>query len=406
MASAGASKRLVLRLAVADALHDRLLFVCAALTIAAVLLPLLLLLGLKTGVVERLLAELRADPSATELRLAGNVALPPEWFAEMARRPEVGFLVPRVRSFGNALQYARADDPIRARQADLISSGPGDPLLGAMSRLVAGDRIVVSQRVAEEAGLRPGDALLLWRPPPRSGPPRPRIEFLVTVAAIAPASASSQRHVFGTPELAGRLEDSTEQDPFAAPQGEAVPAAPRVFAAFRLYARDIAGVAPLAEALEAQGLEVETQAARIGWVFRTDRNLTLLFLVLVGCAGVGVALALAATLWGNVLRKRRALSLLRLLGCPARHLALFPLVQAALVALAGSALAAAVALGGAALVNAVFAPAFGLAGLATLLPWHLAAAAGATLLIALVAGVAATRPILGIAPAEGLREGW
>ena len=158
--------------------------------------------------------------------------------------------------------------------------------------------------------------------------------------------------------------------------------------------------------LEAEGLEVETHAARIGWVFRTDRNLTLLFLVLVGCAAIGVALALAATLWGNVLRKRRALSLLRLLGCPARRLALFPIVQAGLVALAGAALAAAGALCGAALMNAVFAPAFGLPGLATVLAWHLAAATGATLGIALLAGAAAVRPILGIAPAEGLREGW
>jgi putative ABC transport system permease protein len=400
---AGASRRLVLRMAVADALHDRWLFACAALTVAAVLLPLLLLLALKTGIVERLLAELRADPAATELRLRGNVALPPEWFERMARRPEVGFLVPRVRTFGNALSYARADDPIRARQADLISSGPGDPLLGAMSRLVEGDRVLVSKRVSEEAGLRPGDALVLWRPLPRGGSPRPRIEFRVTVAAIAPDSASSQRHIFGTAALAGRLEDSSEQDPVAVPEAEATP---RVFAAFRLYARDITGVAPLAEALEAEGLEVETHAARIGWVFRTDRNLTLLFLVLVGCAAIGVALALAATLWGNVLRKRRALSLLRLLGCPARRLALFPIVQAGLVALAGAALAAAGALCGAALMNAVFAPAFGLPGLATVLAWHLAAATGATLGIALLAGAAAVRPILGIAPAEGLREGW
>lgn len=392
----------MLRLAVADALHDRLLFACAALTVASVLLPLLLLLALKTGLVERLLAELRADPGAVELRLRGNVALPPEWFAAIRARPDVGFVVPRVRTFGNAVQYARGDDPIRARAADLFSSGAGDPLLGALAVRVAGDSVVVSQRVAEEAALRPGDVLVLWRPPPR-GTPRtgPRIERRVTVAAIAPPGASSQRHIFVTPEIAGFLEDSTEQEgaaPDAAGTG-------RSFASFRLYARDIADVAGLARHLESQGLEVETNAGRIAWVFRMDRNLTALFLLLVGCAAVGVALALAATLWSNVARKRRSLSLLRLLGCPTGELVLFPLVQAALVALAGAGLAAAVAVGAAAAVNAIFAPAFGLASLALVLPWHLGAALGGALLVGLLAGATATRPILGIAPAEGLREG-
>jgi putative ABC transport system permease protein len=394
---------LVARLALADARHDRALFACAALTVAAVLLPLLVLLGLKTGVVERLLADLRGDLRAVEIRPRGNGALPPEWFAAMRTRPDVGFVAPRVRSFGASLQYARVEDPVRARSADFIPSGPGDPRLGALAALVTGDAVVVSARMAEEAGLRPGEALLLWRPAP-PGRPRagPRLERRVVVAAVAPLSASDQRHVFGTPEIGGLLEDSSEREGLASLDGAPAPA--RTYASFRLYAHDIADVPGLARALEAQGLEVDTEEARIAWAFRMDRNLTVLFLVLVGCAAIGVALALVATLWANVARKRRALSLLRLLGCPAARLAVFPLVQAALVALGGAALAAGAALGGAAAINRVFAPALDIPALATVLPWHLAAATGATLALGLLAGLAAVRPILGIAPAEGLRE--
>ena len=275
--------RMVFRLAIADALHDRVLFACAALTVAAVLLPLLLLLGLKTGVVERLVADLRADPGAVELRLRGNVALPPDWFDTMRARPDVGFVVPRVRTFGAAIQYARADNPILARSADFMASGQGDPLLGRIAASITPGQVVVSERVAEDAGLRPGDALLLWRPLPRGAAPAPRVEQRVVVAAIAPPGASSQRHIFGTADLAGTLEDVAERE--TAPDA----AGRRSFAGFRLYARDIADVGGLARVLEAQGLEVETNAARIAWVFTMDRNLTTLFLMLVGCAGIGVA---------------------------------------------------------------------------------------------------------------------
>ena len=389
--------RRVIRLALADALHDRVMFACAVLTVAAVLLPLLLLLGLKTGVVERLVADLRADPAATELRLRGNVALPPAWFEAMRARPDVGFVVPRVRTFGAAIQYARADDPIRARSADFLASGPGDPLLGSLSAAIVAGQVVVSQRVAEEAGLQPGMALILWRPAPRGATLAPRVERRVVVAAIAPPGASSQRHIFGTADLAGLLEDVAERE--GAPDA----AGQRSFAGFRLYARDIADVAGLQRHVEAQGFEVETNAGRIAWVFTMDRNLTVLFLVLVACAGLGVAGALAATLWGNVQRKRRSLSLLRLMGLPARHLAFFPLVQAALVALLGAGVAGLAALGAAAAVNGVFGEAYGIPALARILPWHLGAATGATFGLSLFAGTLAVRPVLRIAPAEGLR---
>ena len=388
---------LVLRLAVADALHDRVMFACAVLTVAAVLLPLLLLLGLKTGVVERLVADLRADPGATELRLRGNVALPPAWFEAMRARPDVGFVVPRVRTFGAAIQYARADDPIRARSADFMASGPRDPLLGALSAAIISGQVVVSQRVAEDASLRPGDELVLWRPLPRGAAPTPRVERRVVVAAIAPPGASGQRHIFGTAELAGLLEDVAERE--GAPDA----AGQRSFAGFRLYARDIADVAGLQRHVEAQGFEVETNAGRIAWVFTMDRNLTILFLMLVACAGVGVAGALAATLWGNVARKRRSLSLLRLMGLSARRLAWFPLIQAALVALVGAALAALATIGAAAAINAGFGGAYGIPALARILPWHLGAAASGALGLSLLAGAIAVRPVLRIAPAEGLR---
>jgi putative ABC transport system permease protein len=219
------------RLALADALHDRNVFACAVLTVAAVMLPLLLLLGLKTGLVERLLADLRADPAAVEVRLRGNVALGPDWFAAMRARPDVAFVAPRVRTFGSSVQVGRVEDPIRGHDADLVASGPGDPLLGPAAALVVPGRVVLSERLARDSGYAPGDELLVWSLRRRPGGGAKRIEARVTVAAIAPATAGNARLLFGVTELAGMLEDGAER--------EGDPDAPgrRRFAGFRLYAK-------------------------------------------------------------------------------------------------------------------------------------------------------------------------
>ena len=57
----------MLRLALADIWHERVLFLCSALGCAAVLAPLILLFGLRQGVVAGLRAELLEDPRAREV---------------------------------------------------------------------------------------------------------------------------------------------------------------------------------------------------------------------------------------------------------------------------------------------------------------------------------------------------
>lgn len=60
-----------LRLAVADYCHERLLSLCAVLTLAAVLTPLLILYGVKFGVVQTLTDRLRNEPRTLEISPVG-----------------------------------------------------------------------------------------------------------------------------------------------------------------------------------------------------------------------------------------------------------------------------------------------------------------------------------------------
>jgi putative ABC transport system permease protein len=127
--------------------------------------------------------------------------------------------------------------------------------------------------------------------------------------------------------------------------------------------------------------------------------------VLTACGAAGVAVTLAVSLWGNVARKRRSLSLLRLLGLPARALVVFPLVQGGLIALIGSLLAAGTALAVGAMINAAYGTAY-LEGsqLCVIAPSHILIACLGAPVLALLASLVAVRPVLRIAPSEGMRE--
>lgn len=391
---------LAARLALADMRHDAGLFASVGLTVAAVLAPLLLLLGLKTGVIDHLVGGLRADPATREIVLRGHIPLPPSWFATMRARPDVAFVAPRMRQLAMPVDIGPAANPIRGINADFVVSAPGDPLLAGQAAGIGEGAIVISQRLAQQSGLKPGDEVAVWAIR-RATTGNQRIDARARIAGIAPATATQNAAIFGPLAMAAALEAFQERDG-TRPDANS---ADHTFPSFRLYARDITDVAALERDLLAQGMEVRTEVARIGWTLSIDRNLTTLFAVLTACGAAGVAVTLAVSLWGNVARKRRALSLLRLLGLPAGALVVFPVVQGGLVAFLGSLVAAGVALAVAAVINAAYGVAY-LEGnqLCHIAPLHiLITVAGATAL-ALLASLVAVRPVLRIAPSEGMRE--
>jgi putative ABC transport system permease protein len=140
-------------------------------------------------------------------------------------------------------------------------------------------------------------------------------------------------------------------------------------------------------------------------VLALDRNLDAVLAMLGAIAGLGLLGALLAGMVAGIERKRRALAALALLGCERGWLFLFPVVQAAILAAAGTIASFALFVAAAALVNRYFGPT-GAAGLeaARLAPAQLAAAAALGLLVPVLPAFAAARMVVRIEPAEALRE--
>jgi putative ABC transport system permease protein len=179
----------------------------------------------------------------------------------------------------------------------------------------------------------------------------------------------------------------------------------RTYTGFRLYARSIEDVAGLGDAFAEIGVDVHTQVAGIELVQRMDRNLSAIYWAIAVIGLAGFSLSLGANLWANVDRKRKQLSVLRLVGFRTRDIVWFPMVQALYTAVLGWALAVGLTFVTALVINGMLAEQVEPGQqVCRLLPVHygiaLALTCGAAVIAAGLAGMRAAR----VEPSEGLRE--
>ena len=393
----------LLRVAMADLRHDWRLGLCTVVALAAVLAPLLLLAGLRAGVIGGLRELLLQDPAVRQVMSAANREITPATLARLAQRPDVGFLVPRTRTLAASL-LLQAEDGQQLR-VELIPSAPNDPLLtdGAPA---APEALVLSAGAAARLGATAGTTLSgrLARLTQDGG--REVVVLKLRVQSVAPPRAFAREGAFVTLALAGYVEDYQDGRVGPPPQGSAdFPRAERAsYAGFRLYARRLEQVPALDAALRAQGFDVVSRAGEVAGLLALDANLGLLLWLVAGLGGIGYLVSLAGGLWAGVEGRRPSLAVLRFLGMRGRTLALLPMVQALTLGAIGACLALAMAALTAGTLNRAFAGTLGIDRPLCQITWAVCLAGIAiTLAGATVAALAAGLRIGRVEPWESMR---
>ncbi|MCF7992292.1 MAG: ABC transporter permease [Thiohalocapsa sp.] len=398
------------RLAWKDLWHDRRTMAVFVLTVAAIVAPLLLLLGLKNGAITQLRETLVSDPRNLEVIIYGSARLPRAWFAEMAARDDVSFVVPKTRTINASVDVLDAERRLLP-SIELLPTGPGDPLLPQGVEIPPDPhRVLVSETLAAQLGLGGGgrDADITAVIKRTLDGERQHARVPLTVIGVVPERHFARAAIFAHPALLVAAEDyrdGTLALGADTPIGADHAAAREEFANARVYARDLDAVAPLAAHLRAADIEVRTQAERIATVQALDRTFTFLFRVVAAIGGIGCALALGGALWVNADRKRRASAMLRLFGFGRLAVAALPVLQAVIVALGGLLLALAVFTVGAGVFDVVLGANLPDGGYVSRLGWgDLLMATAWMLLVAVAAAGAAAWRSARVTPAEGLRD--
>lgn len=449
------------RLAMSDYWHERLLSACSVLGLAAVLAPLMVLLGVHHGLIAAMTERLLRDPRTLEISPVGSGKYGPDWFKELAALPGVAFVVPQTRSIAATMTLRKPNDlTMRQTVTPLTATDANDPLFlrwkQPQAAWMAGDSgtpaekapegnppasqltvgVILSESTARKAGAAAGEMLEGRVDRVRAGK-RESAGLPIRVLAVLPPEAQGTDMMYVPLELLVASEDYRDGKavPFLVWTGDPAdgnePAAQagqdatsksssplarlarysdqiknhREYASFRLYAKSLEDVTPLWRFFQNKNVEVYVKAAEIETVQTLDRSFSIVFGLIAGAAVFGFTASTASSALAGVRRKSRSLGLMRLLGFPRAAMLLFPMSQAVVTGLLGSVLATLLYLGVAVSIDRLFAGSLpGGQQICTLPALYIAAVFGVVLVLSTVSSLSAAWQATTIEPSEVIRD--
>ncbi|MCE8458450.1 ABC transporter permease, partial [Rhodovulum sulfidophilum] len=152
--------RLLVTLALRALFRDWIFLLCNVAVLAGVIVPLLVLYGVRNGVYDALIGDLMSNPATLQIDTAGNQSFTPADLAEVQGWEDVGFATLKTRSIFDYVNVRATGG--RGRQEALIApSGRGDPMIAPLPGLGA-DEVAVSPALAAQLGLAPGDRVEIF----------------------------------------------------------------------------------------------------------------------------------------------------------------------------------------------------------------------------------------------------
>ena len=402
------SGRTIVWIAARDAANEFLMTSCTILALMAVLAPLLILFSLKFGLIDTMARRLIEDVRNREIVILSSAAFSRDWFDRMRLRTDVEFIVPNTRTIAASFNTVQnRDERKTVRGLSMIPTASGDPLLGELAdRITKSTQIVLSSLAAERLKASVGQSLRARVQRTRDNTAEAQF-IILDVVGIAESWVETEPAAFVDLDLLIATEeyrDGLAVKSYGWP-GRQTAAEERVFPRFRLYATSIYDVPGLRDALVAERLDVRTQAAAIESMRALDRSLSIVFGIIAAVACAGFALALASILAANVQRKRRELSVLRLIGAPMSRIVAFPVTQALIVAIGGFTVSLALFAVVSGSLNDIFSHTVRVGeSISRLTPLHILVAGLGTAGFAILSSLWAGAAVLRIEPAEGLAD--
>jgi len=396
----------IIRLSFRDYSHEWRMSGCFILALASVLAPMMILFGLKFGIVTTMIGELIENPANREINPIGSGRYDDAWIEQLRNRGDVAFVIPRTRALAATIQL-KSSTARRILSTELLATAPGDPLLAGVSRLPKNYfEVILSHSAARKLKAKVGDEIDASLARQFEGK-RERVHLPLEVIGVTGVQVISRSVAFVNLKLllaSEQFKDGRRVEPLGW-QGNAGSPDTRVYPSFRLYAKSIYDVAEIVTVLEEEGGRVKANVAEISTVQSIDENLTLIFWIIAFVGATGFAFSLGASLWANVDRKRKELSVLRLVGFKSGRIVMFPVFQSCYTGVLGWLLAVLVYLTFEYLINTFLAPRLDLdRTLCFLLIEHFLWALGLTMVIAISAAVLGGLRAARIEPSDGLRD--
>ena len=335
---------LIVWLAWRDLARERFFLLANTAIMVGILVPLLVLFGVKNGVYQALIGEMLADPANLQIDTAGNASFGDDDLATLRSWPEVAFVTPKVRGQFDFVNV-RAKGGRRMRPALMIPSGQGDPTLpqgtvlkgtGLKGTILNGGGVAISAQLAAQLDLAAGGEVQIITQ--AEGRPR-QLVLSFPVAVVLEQRAVQGRAVlapFATLDLIEAFYDSYSLPEHGITGSRDLADRVARYEGIRLYARQLEDLARLQAMVEARlGISTSAQTREVEALLGLGRKLNLALGLTAALAAIGLGAALVLGFWSDVARKKTVLAGIALLGVPGWKLAVFPVVQAVITAVLG-----------------------------------------------------------------------
>jgi putative ABC transport system permease protein len=331
----------LIAIAFKDYIRDRRYGLVSALVLTSVLAPILVLFGIKNGIVEELFDRLRSDPTAVALRPLGQGQYEQLFIDQLLARGDVRYAIPTTRFLSSTIEVRNPENrQVPPGSGELIPSSKGDPLWGE-ALYWQGDvvDVVLSTPLLEKMNLKVGEKFR-GRLGRFVDGRRQAVDISLHVIGVIPLPLSSRDLVLVPLPFLLAAEDYREGYRVAEFKAEGrekgFEGNTRTFASFRLYARSLEDVAGLRAHLVSLNVETNTALARINLIQTLDQVLSYIFWIVTGLAALGYALAASVQSSLIVIRKTPDLAVLKLLGFSSAQVSFFPVLQSLLTGLIGA----------------------------------------------------------------------
>ncbi len=449
-------------LALKDYGHERLLSACAVLSLAAVLTPLLVLYGVKYGIITTMTDRLQNNPHNLEIIPVSSGHYTKAWIADLAKNPHVGFILPKTRSIASTMSIGLMGESniLKRITVSLEPTAEGDTLLApympplekqdTQPKASQADKttevrekvqaqvqtqvqkqytaptcpensfsVSLSAEAARKLGAKPHSLLQGYVERLYNGKVE-RASVHLWVRAVLPLAVQQKDVAFVPLTLLEATEDFRdgrwtlqdarlpENQGWTGDMKDSAQAqkAERIYPAFRLYAKNLDAVTALREYFASKSIDVYTKAEEIATVRALNASLNLIFGLIGSTAALGFVASTASHAQAAVRRKERYLGILRLVGYNGFDIMIFPLFQSFLTALLGSALAAMLYGMAAAFIEYLFAHSLQGATeqICSLPPEHFAMGFAIVVILSLLATLLAAIKAAKIIPSEVIRD--
>ena len=376
---------MLFKLAVRHLLFERMMTICQIAALACLMAPLLLLFSLRFGILQELQNQLLNDPKVLALTLDTSYRLDETFFKQLEQRPEVGFLVPQITAL-NALIDLKF--PGTVTRVSVLPTKVGDPVVLCSGipyeQDLANDEVLVSYDLAQVRELSPGDSVTMVVSRIQNGK-RESVRTQLKIKGIVSERFVGDDSLLLNLDMVNAIDDYRNGfNPVLLSDGSNVNTRPRLYAKFRLYAKDLEQVIPLYYYLVDQHLNVSSKVREIENVKALAHVLNFIFGVIASVSLIGGALALTGLVLSALRASKRNFVLLRLMGQGQKGIYSVVLVEGMIISALGFILSLVLYSLGAGIFNTYFGTTLGGSMISQLTVGHIALFFAATVLLVMV----------------------